>query len=172
MAGFASRDVCMCVVNGRVFPPSPCSSFVLALLDCACSLCSPQGPNRKLILIDMKPKMLRWPFGVSDDQMGKPPWMELRTVYVSKNKLKGLPYDFFKLTNLTDLRLDNNLMTNLAVTVSQLTNLRTLWLHNNLLETLPIEVSVLQGLRYVMLFQHFPGNSFSCNRLLRCSMES
>jgi Leucine-rich repeat (LRR) protein len=119
----------------------------------------------------MKPKMLRWPFGVSDDQMGKPPWMELRTVYVSKNKLKGLPYDFFKLTNLTDLRLDHNLMTNLAVTVSQLTNLRTLWLHNNELETLPIEVSVLQELRYAMLCLPFRENSFCCNRLLWCGME-
>jgi hypothetical protein len=121
---------------------------------------SPSGPNRKLVLIDMNPKMLRWPFGVSDDQMGKPPWLELRTVYVSKNLLKGLPHDFFKLTNLTDLRLDNNLMTNLAVTVSQLTNLHTLWLHNNLLETLPVEVSVLQELRYDGLF--LPFRNFLC----------
>ena len=29
----------------------------------------PQGPNRKLVLIDMKPKMLRFPFGVSDNQV-------------------------------------------------------------------------------------------------------
>jgi Leucine-rich repeat (LRR) protein len=83
--------------------------------------------------------------------MGKPPWLELCTVYVSKNQLKGLPHDFFKLTNLTDLRLDNNMMTNLPVTVSQLTRLHSIWLHNNELGTIPPEVSHLHELSFLSL---------------------
>jgi Leucine-rich repeat (LRR) protein len=109
------------------------------------------GINTKLVLCKMEPKLLRWPFGVSDDQMGKPPWFALCTVYLSENKLKGLPHDFFKLTNLTDLRLDHNLFENVPATISQLSKLKSLWLHNNLIKTLPVEVSCLQELSFMSL---------------------
>ena len=111
----------------------------------------PLGMSAKLVLIDMKPKMLRWPFGISDNQMGKAPWFELQTVYLSKNKLRGLPLDFFKLTNLTDLRLDNNLMTTVPATFGSLCKLHILWLHNNQIETIPVEISQLRDLSFLSL---------------------
>ena len=79
-------------------------------------------------------------------------------MHLSHNTLKGLPLDFYVLTALTELRLDDNRVTSLSSDLGRLTRLRVLWLHQNLLEVLPREAGRLSELETLTL----TGNQLRC----------
>ena len=104
---------------------------------------------RSLALVRMG--LTRWPFGVSDRTAGRAPWVALETVHLSHNLLRGLPLDFYGLTNLTELRLDDNRVASLSTDLGRLARLRVLWLHQNRLEALPREAGRLAELETLTL---------------------
>ena len=109
------------------------------------------GPLGARTLVLCRMGLIRWPFGVSDRTGGRAPWVELQTVHLSHNKLKGLPLDFYGLTGLTELRLDDNRVGSLSSDLGRLSRLRVLWLHQNRLADLPREVGRLAELEMLTL---------------------
>eukprot|EP00960_Hanusia_phi_P058272 763837-Hanusia_phi.AAC.6 len=105
--------------------------------------------GRSLQLTGMNLK--RWPYGISDKLLGRPVWYELTSVFLSENHLAGLPQDFYVLTNLVELRLNNNQIKTISPSVGDLTKLNSIWLHNNMLTTLPFQISLLKELSFLSL---------------------
>jgi len=107
------------------------------------------GAAKSLHLTGMK--LLRWPFGVTDKNTGRPLWLWLSSVWLSNNELKGLPMDFYMLTGLTDLRLNNNHLSGLPPQIGSMTNMVTLWLHENQISHMPPELCSLDKMTHMTL---------------------
>ena len=66
---------------------------------------------------------------------------------LSDNLLKEIPPDIGKLRKLKYLRLDDNLLTELPPEIGDCKNLKTLNLEGNKIEWLPLELATLEGLK-------------------------
>jgi len=78
-------------------------------------------------------KIGRWPYGLQGDHG----MFRLTQLVISYNNLLGLPLDFYRLTNLTDLRANHNRIKILSPEISRLQALQIVWIHYNLLIELP-----------------------------------
>ena len=87
-------------------------------------------------------KIGRWPYGLQ----GNHGMFRLTQLILSYNNVVGFPLDFYRLTNLTDLRANNNRLKNIAPEISQLQELQIVWVHHNLLTHLPPTISALTKL--------------------------
>jgi Leucine-rich repeat (LRR) protein len=87
-------------------------------------------------------KISRWPYGLQGDHG----MLRLTQLLLSYNNLVGFPLDFYRLTNLTDLRANNNRLKNIAPEISQLHELKIVWVAHNLLTHLPPTISALTKL--------------------------
>ncbi len=81
----------------------------------------------------------------------------LQKLELQNNQLSSLPPELGQLTNLTDLYLYNNQLSSLPPELGQLTNLEWLNLQNNQLSSLPVEISQLTNLEWLAL----PNNQLS-----------
>jgi len=72
-------------------------------------------------------KIFRWPYALQGDHG----MLRLTQIVFSHNKLVGLPLDFYNLTNLTDVRVNDNKIKIISPEITQLQNLKLLWLHYN-----------------------------------------
>lgn len=78
-----------------------------------------------------------------------------------KNKLKEIPPDIFKLTNLQELNLSKNKLTKIPKDISKLTKLEVLDVSSNEIDTLYPEIGLLVNIKKLILNQniiaHLPG---------------
>lgn len=72
---------------------------------------------------------------------------DLKQLYLSSNRLTSLPPEIGKLSSLTELYLADNLLTTLPTTIGELVNLTDLDLSNNRLTGLPLELGKLARLK-------------------------
>ena len=75
----------------------------------------------------------------------------LQQLSLNNNQLSQIPVEIGQLTNLQELYLHNNQLSQLPVEIGQLTNLRPLSLSNNQLSQLPVEIGQLTNLQQLSL---------------------
>ena len=96
---------------------------------------------------DSQEKLTRWPFGLQ----GNHGMFRLTALNISHNELVGLPLDFYRLTNLQDLRAHHNKLKVVSSDLSNLQQLKLMWMHNNMLANLPLTISTLTNLNQLSL---------------------
>lgn len=87
-------------------------------------------------------KLFRWPYGLQ----GNHGLFAIKSLHINDNTLKGLPLDFYGLTNLTDLRAHNNMIVKILPEINRLSKLQQMWFHNNRLAIIPATVGELTEL--------------------------
>ena len=95
-----------------------------------------------LVITNFDGGMFRYPFGLR----GNHGMFGLRTLYLDQNRILELPRDFYKLTNLTDVRLNANRILDIRAEVRNLVGLQLFWVHQNLLRAVPMSIGELTNL--------------------------
>ncbi|XP_024516937.1 uncharacterized protein LOC112341277 isoform X1 [Selaginella moellendorffii] len=76
---------------------------------------------------------------------------ELVDLSVAGNRITNLPEEIYKLKNLQRLGLAGNSLRTLPESIGTLTHLQGLWVHGNLLHALPPQIGKLEQLRFLAL---------------------